>query len=859
MSSTKTTAEPVKHTPVMQQYLKVKADFPDTLLLFRMGDFYELFYDDAKKAARLLDITLTARGKSGGQPIPMAGVPHHSVEGYLARLIRLGESAALCEQIGDPATSKGPVERKVTRVITPGTVSDEALLDDRQDNFLAAVERDGERIGLAWADLASGRFLVQEIDGEEALAAELERINPSELLSSEAANYATNLADRPGYKLRAPWHFELETATGLLTRQFGTRDLSGFGCEDLDVALRAAGALLNYVEDTQRSALPHLRGIAVERQSDTVILDAATRRNLEIEFHPSGRHEHTLAGVMDRTVTPMGGRMLRRWLNQPLRDQSRLRHRHQAVAALLHNREFEPLRDVLQGVGDIERILARVALRSARPRDLTTLRMALALLPDLRDHLDVIDSPRISFLQGTLGDHESTHSLLQRAIIEQPPVLIRDGGVIAEGYDAELDELRSISQDATDYLAQIERRERERTGIETLKVGYNRVHGYFLEVTKANAGAVPADYTRRQTLKNAERYITEELKTFEDKVLSSRERALTREKALYEGLLDRLIEVLGGLQETASALAELDSLSNLAERADALDLVCPELTEEVGLSIRGGRHLVVEQVNDDPFEPNDCALSAERRMLIITGPNMGGKSTYMRQQALICLLAYVGSFVPASRARIGPLDRIFTRIGAGDDLTRGHSTFMVEMTETANILHNATAQSLVLMDEIGRGTSTYDGMALARACAVHLAQTSKAFTLFATHYFELTELADHFPTIANVHLDAVEHGETIVFLHAIKDGPADRSYGLQVAALAGLPKQVLQQAKRVLAALESRPTSSDSAQTDLFSQAAVAPESSALALAFEAIDPDELTPRDALALIYQLKDEHSRG
>ncbi len=852
-------AEFAKHTPMMQQYLRVKADFPETLVLFRMGDFYELFYDDAKKAAQLLDITLTQRGKSGGQPIPMAGVPYHSIEGYLAKLVRFGESAAICEQVGDPANSKGPVERKVTRIITPGTVSEEALLDDRRDNFLAAIDQREHSFGIAWLDLGSGRFLLQEVQGVDALEGELQRIAPSELLTNEAT-VTVSLDHWSGLRPQAPWNFELNSAITVLTSQFGTHDLSGFGCDNQELATGAAGALLNYVQHTQRSALPHLRSLAVEQQSDMVILDAATRRNLEIEFHPSGRHEHTLAGVMDRSVTPMGGRMLRRWLNQPLRHRDAIRKRHHAVATLFSNGGFEALREVFQGVGDVERILARVALRSARPRDLTTLSAALHLLPDLRDHLQTFDSPLLDHLCTRLGDHQLSAELLGRAIIDQPPVLIRDGGVIAAGYDAELDELRAISQDATDYLAKIEQREREQTGITNLKVGYNRVHGYYLEISKANSDKVPTHYTRRQTLKAAERYITEELKSFEDKVLSSRERALAREKALYEGILDRLLESLTALQSTAEALAELDVLSTFAQRADELNLCAPEITKSGGINITHGRHLVVEQVNSDPFEPNDCQLDERRRMLMITGPNMGGKSTYMRQQALIALLACCGSFVPASAASVGPLDRIFTRIGAGDDLTKGHSTFMVEMTETANILHHATANSLVLMDEIGRGTSTYDGLALARACAIFLAEQSKAFTLFATHYFELTELAEHFPTIENVHLDAVEHNDQIIFLHSVKDGPASRSYGLQVAALAGLPPAVIGQAKKVLASLERRHLVSASPQSDLFAaDAARGMEASAdateklLANELSQIDPDNLTPKTALDLIYRLR------
>ncbi|MDX1571467.1 MAG: DNA mismatch repair protein MutS [Xanthomonadales bacterium] len=837
----------------MQQYLRIKADHPDILLFFRMGDFYELFYDDARRAARLLDITLTQRGQSAGEPIPMAGVPYHAVDQYLSRLLKRGESVAICEQVGDPATAKGPVERKVVRIVTPGTVSDEALLDERRENVLLAVAQAGKRFGLAWMDLAGGRFLVEELEGPGTLSAELERLDPAEVLTDEAAATPSELSQRQGHKRRPPWCFELDSARELLTRQFGTRDLSGFGCEDLDLALRAAGCLLQYVSDTQRSALPHIRSLTVETQSEMVLLDAATRRHLEIEINPGGRPEHTLVGILDRTATPMGGRLLRRWLNQPIRDQVSLRRRHQAIETLSNDARHEAIRELLKGIGDCERILTRIGLRSARPRDLSTLRAALAALPELTELLGDLDSPLLQELGKVAAPRTDLHRLLEEAIIDEPPVLIRDGGVLASGYDAELDELRDISRNADGYLVELEERERERTGIPTLKVGYNRVHGYYLEIGKTHADRVPDAYTRRQTLKSAERYITEELKTFEDKVLVSREKALAREKLLYEELLDRLAEDLEDLQRMAAGLAQLDVLSNLAERADRLDWRAPTLVEEPGIAISAGRHPVVEQVSGEPFEPNDLALDDQQRMLLITGPNMGGKSTYMRQAALIVLLAYAGSFVPATEARIGPIDRIFTRIGAGDDLTRGHSTFMVEMTETANILHHATPASLVLMDEIGRGTSTYDGLSLARACACHLASENRSYVLFATHYFELTELAGELPGVQNVHLDAVEHGDRIVFLHAVKPGPADRSYGLQVAALAGLPRSVLEQATHTLRQLEAgQPTARPESrpQLDLFQAPA---EPSRLERALEELDPDELTPREALEALYRFK------
>ena len=847
------------HTPLMRQYLSAKAEHPDVLLFFRMGDFYELFYDDARKAARLLDITLTQRGQSAGEPIPMAGVPYHAVENYLARLIRLGESVAICEQVGDPAKSKGPVERKVVRIVTPGTVTDEALLEQRRDNLLLAIHAGREGYGLAWVDLAGGRFLLAKVADAEALAAELARLQPAETLVAEDVSWSTRVSALPGLRKRPPWHFDSDSARRELNRFFGTRDLSGFGIDGLERAIGAAGCLLAYVEETQKSALPHLTGLAVENAGETIAMDASTRRNLELDTHPEGRREHTLLGVLDETVTPMGARLLRRWLHRPLRLQDVLRHRHQAVGALIDDRRFESLREDLRAIGDLERILARVALRSARPRDLSTLRDGLSAAPGLRQRLADRDSPLLHALVERIGDHADTCGLLARAIVERPPVLIRDGGVIADGHDAELDELRQLAEHADQFLVELEQREKAATGIATLKLGYNRVHGYYIEISKAQSDKAPTHYTRRQTTKNAERYITEELKAFEDKVLSARERSLMRERALYESLLDTLGSELERLRAAAAAIAELDVLANLAERAETLDWNAPVLAEDPGIAIEAGRHPVVERVRDEPFEPNDLKLDDQRRMLVITGPNMGGKSTYMRQNALIVLLAHIGSHVPATAATIGPIDRIFTRIGAGDDLSRGQSTFMVEMSETASILHNATAHSLVLMDEVGRGTSTYDGLALARAAAVHLAAHNRAFTLFATHYFELTELAEEHEGIANVHLDAVEYGEQLVFMHAVKDGPANRSFGLQVAALAGLPKGVIDDARRTLETLEqglrsgppAAPQASDgpSPQMGLFAPSAP----SAVEKALDALDPDSLSPREALDALYRLK------
>ena len=750
------------HTPMMRQYLAIKAEYPEMLVFYRMGDFYELFYDDARRAAALLDITLTARGKSAGTPIPMAGVPYHAVEGYLARLVRKGESVAICEQIGDPATSKGPVERQVTRIVTPGTLTDEALLAETRDNLVAAVFADGETIGIAWLDLAGGRFRMTEVASAEALLAELERLQPAELIADEDQPLPAGLGERLRVTRRPPWHFDLDSASRLLCKQFGTRDLAGFDCDSFPRGIAAAGALLQYVSDTQKSALPHLNSIAVERHAESIIMDGPTRRNLELERSLSGHHEHTLAGVMDRCQSPMGSRLLRRWIQRPLRDGEVLRGRYQAIDAMLCARAVESLQATIDGVGDVERILARVALRSARPRDLRQLAEALSRLPGLRQQLGALDSPLLAKLREEILEHRRQHDLLARAIIDSPPMLIRDGGVIADGYDAELDDLRAIAANADRYLLDMEAREKERTGISTLKLGYNRVHGYYIEISKGQAAKAPDEYTRRQTLKGAERYITPELKEFEDKVLSARERALGREKLLYEGLLDALHEVLGELQATAFGVAELDVLACLAERAATLDLSRPEIADSPCIEITGGRHLVVEQVIDAPFIANDLTLDAAQRLLVITGPNMGGKSTYMRQTALIAILAHIGSYVPAEHLRIGPIDRIFTRIGASDDLAGGRSTFMVEMTETATILHNATEESLVLMDEIGRGTSTFDGLSLAWASAERLARDVRAFTLFAAHDERLRE------ALGRLDPDALSPREALEALYELK-------------------------------------------------------------------------------------------
>lgn len=850
-------AEPSTHTPMMQQYLRVKAEYPDVLLFYRMGDFFELFYDDAKRAARLLDITLTARGQSGGAPIPMAGVPAHAAETYLARLVRKGESVAICEQIGDPAKSKGPVDRRVVRVVTPGTVTDDALMEERRDTLLAAVHVTGERFGLAWLELAAGRFTVMELAGNEELAAELERLRPAEILIAEGHALPQTADGGMHVRARPPWHFDFESATRHLTEQFGTHDLAGFGCARKPLAIAAAGALLQYVRDTQKSALPHLAGLTTQERDEALQMDPATRRNLELDESHADHPAATLIAILDQTATAMGGRELRRWMHRPLRDHALLRERYDAVGELTADRDATAvLARELAAVGDIERVLARVALRSARPRDLAQLRGALARLPVIDATAEKLEAPLIRRLRARIGTHPRILKLLESAIVEAPPHLLREGGVIAPGYDADLDELRAISSNTDQFLIDLERKERERSGLSSLKIGYNRVSGFFLEVNRSQAGQVPADYVRRQTVKNSERFLTEELRSFEDKVLGAREKSLAREKELFDAVLGELILELQALQASARALAELDVLANLAERAVALDLVRPELVDEPRLEFEAGRHPVVERFIEGAFVPNDLALDDSKRMLIITGPNMGGKSTYMRQTALIVILASMGSFVPARRAVLGPIDRIFTRIGASDDLAGGRSTFMLEMTETAAILNSASAQSLVLMDEVGRGTSTFDGMSLAWAAAAHIASNIRAFTLFATHYFELTALADELAGVANVHLDATEHGEHLVFLHAVRPGPANQSYGLQVAALAGVPKSVIRSARRYLAELERERAhlKGASPQGELpFVPGARDSATEALITELDALDPDELSPKEALEALYRLK------
>ncbi|EGR2460894.1 DNA mismatch repair protein MutS [Vibrio cholerae] len=845
------------HTPMMQQYLRLKAENPDILLFYRMGDFYELFYDDAKRASELLDISLTKRGASAGEPIPMAGVPFHAVEGYLAKLVQMGESVAICEQIGDPATSKGPVERKVVRIVTPGTVTDEALLSERVDNLIAAIYHHNGRFGYATMDITSGRFQLSEPQTEEEMAAELQRTSPRELLFPEDFSPVHLMASRQGNRRRPIWEFELDTAKQQLNQQFGTRDLVGFGVEQAKLGLCAAGCLIQYVKDTQRTALPHIRSLTWDRQDQSVILDAATRRNLELTHNLAGGTDNTLAEVLDHCATPMGSRMLKRWIHQPMRDNATLNQRLDAITELKETALYGELHPVLKQIGDIERILARLALRSARPRDLARLRHAMQQLPELHSVMSELKQPHLTELRTHTEPMDELCDLLERAIKENPPVVIRDGGVIADGYSAELDEWRDLANGATEFLERLEAEERDRHGIDTLKVGYNNVHGFYIQVSRGQSHLVPPHYVRRQTLKNAERYIIEELKQHEDKVLNSKSRALALEKQLWEELFDLLLPHLEQLQQLAASVAQLDVLQNLADRAENLEYCRPTLVQEAGIHIQGGRHPVVERVMNEPFIANPIELNPQRRMLIITGPNMGGKSTYMRQTALIALMAHIGSYVPAESASIGPLDRIFTRIGASDDLASGRSTFMVEMTETANILHNATRNSLVLMDEIGRGTSTYDGLSLAWASAEWLAKEIGAMTLFATHYFELTELPNVLPHLANVHLDAVEHGDGIAFMHAVQEGAASKSYGLAVAGLAGVPKPVIKNARAKLQQLEllsSQPAETRKpSRVDIANQLSLIPEPSAVEQALAGVDPDQLTPRQALDMLYQLK------
>ena len=862
------------HTPMMRQYFGLKSQHPNQLLFYRMGDFYEIFYDDAKRASQLLDITLTSRGHSGGQPIPMAGIPFHAAENYIARLVRMGESVVVAEQVGDPATSKGPVERQIARIVTPGTISDEAFLEEKRENLLLSLAHQSRKgldvFGFSYLDMASGRFCVFEVDGHEALNSELQRLSPREILISEDFPAKDTLKLEKGIAELGPWHFDYESSYRQLIQQFNTKDLSGFGCEALTAAIASAGALLQYAKDTQRSALPHILSITVEHKDDSVLIDGATRRNLEIDINLTGGTSNTLVSVLDECSTPMGSRLLKRWLHTPIRDIEEIQARQQVVAECQQGLFYQSLHEPLKKIGDLERILSRVALRSARPRDLLRLRFALEAVPVIKQLLDQGTAPRLAALNERIIAQPNITDTLTSALVENPPSVVRDGGIFDKGYDDELDELLSLSTNATDYLAEMERSEKERTGISSLKVGFNRVHGYYIEISRLHSDQAPVEYIRRQTLKNAERFITPELKAFEDKALSAKSKALAREKQLYEELLDALNEILGELQTTSQALSQLDVLNTFAERADTLNFICPELHQRGGISITGGRHPVVESVISDPFVPNDLELNEQRSLLMITGPNMGGKSTYMRQIALITLLAHSGCFVPAQAASISVVDRIFTRMGSSDDLAGGRSTFMVEMTETANILNNASKNSLVLMDEVGRGTSTFDGLSLAWAAVEYLANNLQCYVLFATHYFELTGLAEQLENAENVHLTATEYEDEIVFLHKVHAGPASQSYGLQVAQLAGVPKNVISHAKQKLKELEvgtgvsqtpvSAPANHDKKdlkqapapqQADLFAQA----EQNSLRLALEALDLNNMTPLQAINALHEIKSQ----
>lgn len=839
------------HTPMMRQYLAIKAQHPDMLLFYRMGDFYELFHEDAEKAARLLGITLTKRGSSNGEPIKMAGVPYHAAEQYLAKLTKLGEAVAICEQVGDPAKSKGPVERQVMRILTPGTLTDSALLDDTRNNLLLAVYPGDGLVGLARINLASGEFILSEI-APGLLGQELERISPVELLIADDFNHPAVTQYSCAKRRLSDWQFDFDSATAILTKQFNTFDLAGYGCSDLNPAIAAAGALLDYIKHTQRTTLPHINGLTVEQSSHFIQIDAATRRNLEIDQTIRGESTPTLYSLLNTTQTAMGARLLRYWLHHPLRQLSEVNARLQTVSALINHHDLASLRLALRAVADIERITTRIALKTARPRDLSSLLDSLLQLPLIQASLDSDSAALIAEIKQALLVPEFASELLARAIKSEPSSVLREGGVIADGFDAELDELRGMQANCGEFLLKYEAEERERTGLSNLKVEYNSVHGFYIEISRAQAENAPSEYRRRQTLKNVERFITPELKTFEDQVLSANDRALAREKMLYDLILDQLAPSIPALQLNAVAVAQLDVLTSFAERAQALKYVAPEFVNEDGFNIVGGRHPVVEQIAQ-PFIANDVVLSPYRQMLLITGPNMGGKSTFMRQTALIVLLAHCGCFVPATSAKIGQIDRIFTRIGASDDLAGGRSTFMVEMTETANILNNATSQSLVLLDEIGRGTSTFDGLSLAWACAKQLLEKNRSYTLFATHYFELTRLVEEFKQVANVHLDAAEHENGIVFLHHVQEGAANQSYGLQVAQLAGIPKSVVAAAKRKLTQLEKQNIDAGP-QVDMF----VAPESPEIPLhavvsELETLEPDELTPKQALEALYRLK------
>lgn len=833
-----------KHTPMIKQFLKIKAEYPDILLFYRMGDFYELFFDDAALGAKVLGLTLTARGKSNGTPIPMAGVPYHSAESYLSKLVKAGYSVAICEQVGD-VNSSGPVERKVVRVLTPGTITDEALLEEGLDNVLLAISTVKDKVGLAMLEISTGSFTVQEHNSFDAALNEIARISPAEILVSEQFNLDLLPATSCAVVKRPKWDFDFDLSVANLNLQFNTKKLDAFECQNMNAALTAAGCLLIYAKETQKQQLIHIKKLQVERSNENIILDRHTRLNLELTKGIQDNNSSSLLTIINKCSTPGGSRMLARWLNNPIRDRVTLKKRQSSIQYILTNNLFKDISVVLQDIADLERILTRVALGTARPRDLVKIKLALKCLPNIRKTLKSKNKipEQINSLLAKISNHPSLVKLLEKSIDSNPSLLIRDGGVIADGYDKELDELRGMAANANSFLIELEEKEKTKTNISTLKVGYNRVHGYYIEISKAQAGKAPTEYLRRQTLKNAERFITPELKVFEDKILSANDRALQREKQLYDDILVKLRKEMSILQETAHALNEFDVLNNLANCAFEYDLCCPILSDKNEVIIEAGRHLVVEQLLNTSFVPNNTVIKKDRELLLLTGPNMGGKSTYMRQTALIVILAHIGSFVPAKEAIIGNIDRVFTRVGASDDLAAGRSTFMVEMTEAASILHYATKNSLVLVDEIGRGTSTFDGLSLAWAIAYELATKIKSLTIFSSHYFELTKLEKEISNIKNIHMTAKEHEQGIVFLHTVEEGPANQSYGIQVASLAGLPQHVIENAKNRLLSLEANNLEKKLSQQEKI-----------LAKILK-INPDELSPKQAASLLYELKQD----
>ena len=868
------------HSPAMQQFLRIKAENPHALLFFRMGDFYELFFEDAQIAAKILDITLTQRGQSNGSPIKMAGVPYHSAEQYLAKLIQAGQSVAICEQVGDPATSKGPVERKVMRILTPGTVTDKALLSERQNNTLLTLTMHHQEIGIAWLVMASGELRMAQLPRND-LPQYLARILPQEWLCLPEHSLALQEMLQDIAYLQAPnteqvpsWVWQTKDGAARLKDTLGIPDLSVIGIDEnrpMELALQAVGVLLSFAAYTQglgwSGKIPHLQSCQIEQGDLYIGMDAATRRNLELTQTLRGETEPTLYSLLDDCSGPMGSRLLRHWVHHPIRSQAEIKQRHEVVTQFLSNPfTFQELRAELKRISDIERIASRIALKSVRPKDLSSLRDTLSLLPEIRQTLTELerDCPLISSLKNDLMVEEDILDLLRRAVMEDPASIIREGGVIADGYHPDLDELRALSADTGQFLIDLETRERIRTGINTLRVEFNKIHGFFIEVTHGQTDKVPLDYQRRQTLKNAERYITPELKAFEDKALSAKERSFALEKQLFEALVEMLQKDISTIQVIAKALAKIDVLASFANCAKTYEWHCPELVEQAVIEIQQGRHPVVEAQlakKSLSFSNNDALLQSNRKMLMITGPNMGGKSTYMRQVALITVMAYIGSFVPATLTKLGPIDQIFTRIGAADDLASGKSTFMVEMTEAAGILHRATEHSLVLMDEIGRGTSTFDGLSLAWAIAKYLLEVNRSFTLFATHYLELAHLPSNYPQCVNVHLSAIEQGRELIFLHQVKPGHASQSYGLQVAQLAGVPKPIITQARKKLLQLETQ-NNNQQIQNDLFSHPAeefeigdesVATEPHPVELAIRELDPDSLSPKQALEALYELK------